>query len=113
MEDTDSEQVEEIYSINEKNIIDTIDLDFDISDYNIENNKTKPILTKYEKTTVMIMRCEQINSGSLPLIKDYDKYNNIEDIVEEELNQKLIPFIIKRNIINHTDYWKLYEMEIY
>ena len=113
MEDTDAEQVEEIYSINEKNIIDTIDLDFDISDYNVKNNKTKPILTKYEKTTVMIMRCEQINSGSLPLIKDYDKYNNIEDIVEEELNQKLIPFIIKRNIINHTDYWKLYEMEIY
>ena len=113
MEDTDSEQVEEIYSINEKNIIDTIDLDFDISDYNFENNKTKPILTKYEKTTVMIMRCEQINSGSLPLIKDYEKYNDIEDIVEEELNQKLIPFIIKRNIKNHTDYWKLYEMEIY
>ena len=113
MEDTDAEQVEEIYSINEKNIIDTIDLDFDISDYNVKNNKNKPILTKYERVTVMIMRCEQINSGSLPLIKDYDKYNNIEDIVEEELNQKLIPFIIKRNIINHTDYWKLYEMEIY
>ena len=108
--DTDNEEPEEIYEANISSEI--IDVDFDIENYDKNKNITKPILNKYEKATVMIMRCEQINSGSIPYIKEYEKYNSIEEIVEEELKQKKIPFIIKRSIINSIDYWKLYEMDL-
>lgn len=108
--ETDNEEPEEIYEANISSEI--IDVDFDIENYDKNKNITKPILNKYEKATVMIMRCEQINSGSIPYIKEYEKYNSIEEIVEEELKQKKIPFIIKRSIINSIDYWKLYEMDL-
>ena len=108
--ETDNEEPEEIYEANISSEI--IDVDFDIENYDKKKNITKPILNKYEKATVMIMRCEQINSGSIPYIKEYEKYNSIEEIVEEELKQKKIPFIIKRSIINSIDYWKLYEMDL-
>ena len=72
----------------------------------------RSILNKYEKTTVIIMRCEQINSGFLPLIDNFDKFNTIEEIVEEELKQKKIPFIIKRNLGNKYEYWKLEDLNI-
>ena len=58
------------------------------------------------------MRCEQINNGFLPLIENYEKYETIEEIVEKELELKKIPFIIKRNIKNRVDYWKLSDMQI-
>jgi DNA-directed RNA polymerase subunit K/omega len=108
--ETENEEPEEIYGTNIPS--DIIDVDIDIETYDKNKNITKPILNKYEKATVMIMRCEQINSGSMPYIKEYEKYNTIEEIVEEELKQKKIPFIIKRSIINSYDYWKLHEMDL-
>mgnify|MGYP006088357739 FL=1 len=108
--ETDNEESDEMYGANIPS--DIIDVDFDIENYDKNKNITKPILNKYEKATVMIMRCEQINSGSMPYIKEYEKYNTIEEIVEEELKQKKIPFIIKRSIINSFDYWKLHEMDL-
>lgn len=106
---SDEDDESDIYDINEiKNIDDNVD----INNYNIKNNLTRPILNKYEKTTVIIMRCEQINSGFLPLIDNFDQFNTIEEIVEEELKQNKIPFIIKRNCINQYDYWKLSDMNI-
>tara|TARA_Y100000389_G_scaffold165098_1_gene169145 strand:- start:4962 stop:5315 length:354 start_codon:yes stop_codon:yes gene_type:complete len=109
-EDMGNEEPEEIYEANIP--IEILDIDFNIEHYDKNNNITKPLLNKYEKTTVMIMRCEQINSGSMPYIKEFEKYNTIEEIVEEELKQKKIPFIIKRSIINRYDYWKLHEMDL-
>ena len=70
-------------------------------------------LNKYEISTILIMRCEQINNGMQPLIQNYEKFNNIEDIVEEELKQKKIPFIIKRNLRNSVDYWRLSDMSLH
>jgi DNA-directed RNA polymerase subunit K/omega len=89
-----------------------IDNNFDINDYDVKNNITKPILNKYEISTILIMRCEQINNGMQPLIQNYGKFDNIEDIVEEELKQKKIPFIIKRNLRNSIDYWRLSDMSL-
>lgn len=88
-----------------------IDSDFDIDTYDFSSNLTKPKLNKYERATVKIMRCEQIDSGFQPLLKDYHRFSSIEDIVDEELKQKVIPFIIKRNLRNRIDYWKLSDME--
>jgi len=84
---------------------------YDAKNYDISKNITKNILSKYEKTLIIIMRCEQINSGSLPFIRDYDKYDTIEEIVKEELKQNKIPFIIERNITKNIEYWKLEDLQ--
>lgn len=86
--------------------------EYDESNYNTSNNITKPILNKYEKATILIMRSEQINNGFKPLIENYEKYETIEEIVEKELELNKIPFIIKRNLINQIDYWKLSDMSV-
>ena len=73
-------------------------------------NKTSQTLSKYEKTKILSKRCEQLESGCQPLIKDYEKYDNIYDIALDELNQKKIPFIVKRFINNKYEYWKLEDL---
>jgi len=75
-----------------------------------KNNKSSKVLSKYEKTKILSKRCEQLESGCLPLIKDYSKYDNIYDIALEELNDKKIPFILKRFINGKYEYWKLEDM---
>ena len=73
---------------------------------------TNRILTKYERTMIIIERTEQILNGATPLINNADTYTSVEDIVLEELNQKKIPFIIKRAIGSKFDYYKLSDLQI-
>jgi DNA-directed RNA polymerase I, II, and III subunit RPABC2 len=75
-----------------------------------KKNKSSKVVSKYEKTKILSKRCEQLESGCLPLIKDYSKYDNIYDIALEELNEKKIPFILKRFINGKYEYWKLEDM---
>jgi DNA-directed RNA polymerase I, II, and III subunit RPABC2 len=76
-------------------------------------HKTVPFLTKYEKTSIIGQRAKQINSGSMPFI---DIPNNIMDgylIALMELEQKKIPFIIKRPIPDGScEYWNVNDLEI-
>uniref|UniRef100_A0A6C0ETF4 DNA-directed RNA polymerase n=1 Tax=viral metagenome TaxID=1070528 RepID=A0A6C0ETF4_9ZZZZ len=76
-------------------------------------HKTLPFLTKYEKTRILGERTHQINSGSKPFIP---VESNIIDgylIALAELEQKKIPFIIKRPLPNGgCEYWKLKDLEI-
>uniref|UniRef100_A0A6C0AYQ9 DNA-directed RNA polymerase n=1 Tax=viral metagenome TaxID=1070528 RepID=A0A6C0AYQ9_9ZZZZ len=86
-----------------------------INNYGIndELHKTVPILTKYEKARVLGLRAKQIENGSLPLI-ELDK--SIIDpylIAVKELEQKKIPFIIKRPLPNGAcEYWKIKDLEL-
>ena len=75
--------------------------------YNKSNNTLSNILTKYEKTKVIFERMQMITNGTLPYIPNPEKYNTIYEIVMEELKQKKIPFIIKRNINGRDEYLKL------
>jgi len=77
---------------------------------NIKENKSSKVISKYEKTKILSKRCEQLESGCTQLIKDYSKYDNIYDIALEELNEKKIPFILKRFINGKYEYWKLADM---
>jgi DNA-directed RNA polymerase I, II, and III subunit RPABC2 len=76
-------------------------------------HKTVPFLTKYEMTRVLGQRAKQINSGAIPLIK---VPNNVMDgylIAKMELEQKKIPFIIKRPIPNGScEYWSVNDLEL-
>ena len=80
--------------------------------FNTSTHFTLPILTKYEKTMIIIERTEQILNGAIPLINNSDTYTSVEDIVLDEFNQKKIPFIIKRSIGSKFDYYKLSDLQI-
>ena len=108
----ESSEEEDILNI-EENIKENIeDINVFNKNYNIlmKENKSSKVLSKYEKTKILSKRCEQLESGCTPLIKDYSKYDNIYDIALEELNDKKIPFILKRFINGKYEYWKLKDL---
>jgi DNA-directed RNA polymerase I, II, and III subunit RPABC2 len=76
-------------------------------------HKTVPILSKFEKTRVLGLRAKQINEGAKPFVEmnqsNYDGYI----IACQELNEKKIPFIIRRPMPNGaSEYWRLKDLEI-
>jgi len=76
-------------------------------------HKTVPFLTKYEKARILGERAKQINAGAKPFVK-ID--NNVIDgylIALAELEQKMIPFIVKRPLpMGGCEYWRLRDLEI-
>ena len=75
-------------------------------------HKTIPFLTKYEKARILGERSKQINSGATPFVKLDISVIDGYLIALEELEQKKIPFIIKRPIPNGgCEYWKLKDLE--
>ena len=76
-------------------------------------HKTIPILTKYERARILGQRAKQINSGAKAFV-EIDK--NIHDgylIASKELQEKKIPFIVRRPLPNGgSEYWKLEDLEI-
>jgi DNA-directed RNA polymerase I, II, and III subunit RPABC2 len=76
-------------------------------------HKTLPFLTKYEKTRILGERTHQINSGSKPFIPVESDIIDGYLIALAELEQKKIPFIVKRPLPNGgCEYWKLKDLEI-
>lgn len=74
---------------------------------------TIPIMTKYEKARILGMRAKQLNSNIKPAIpiKDYviDSYR----IAEMELEQKVIPFIIRRPLPSgKSEFWRVNDLMI-
>lgn len=76
----------------------------------LKSYKTSPSLTKYERCKVIAERANQINHGSHIFIQNYERFNNAYDIAVQELNEKRIPFIIKRPYGNTFEYWKLNDL---
>lgn len=78
---------------------------------NIEKKpkKTIPILTKFEKAKIMGVRLQQLAYGAKPRV-DVSGLKSIQEIVEKELKERKILFIIRRNLPNGTfEDWKLEE----
>jgi len=96
----------------DNDLISKEDSNYFYENYNIKNNKSSNILSKYEKTKVIFERIQLINSGSKVFIENPEKYNTIYDIVLEELKFNKIPFIIKRNVGNNFEYWKLEDLHV-
>ena len=80
--------------------------------YNKEKSSITNILNKYERTKVIFERYQMIANGSDPFIKNPEKYDNIYDIVLEELKHKKIPFIVKSSINGKYEYLKLEDFVI-
>ena len=75
-----------------------------------KTNISKPIMSKYERATVIGIRAQQIASGAIPLIDVPKHLTSSIDIAESELNKRRTPFIIRRKIGNNYEYWKIEDM---
>lgn len=75
-------------------------------------HQTLPFLTKYEKARVLGERAKQINGGAKPFVDLGPEIIDGFIIASAELEQKKIPFIIRRPLMNGgCEYWKLKDLE--
>ena len=76
-------------------------------------HKTIPFLTKYEKARILGQRAKQIETGAKPFISVPENVIDGYIIAELELQQKRIPFIIRRPVPGGGfEYWNLRDLEI-
>jgi len=76
-------------------------------------HRTIPFLTKYERARVLGQRAKQIETGSKPLVKVPDNIIDGYLVAEMELEQKKIPFIIRRPLPHGgSEYWRLSDLQI-
>ena len=78
-------------------------------------HRTIPIMTKFEKTKILGERCKQLQCGSLPFvdIEDGEGYMDEYLIANRELQEKKIPFIIRRPLPNGgSEYWDIRDLEL-
>lgn len=72
---------------------------------------TIPYLTKYEKARILGLRAKQLNNNIRPAIEVSDYIIDSYRIAEIELENKVIPFIIKRPLPNgQSEYWYLQDL---
>jgi len=75
---------------------------------NVSSNR----MSKYERTTVIGMRATQLENGAQALCEIPKDTDNVVDIAKKELRERKTPFIIKRQLDTHVDYWKIEDMII-
>jgi len=77
------------------------------------NHRTYPFLTNFERTKIIGLRANQISKGSVPFIPVPKHITDVKDIARLELDQKRLPFIIKRPLPDGTyEYWRLVDLLI-
>lgn len=75
-------------------------------------HKTIPIMTKYEKARILGQRAKQINNGASIFVQPKQETFDGYLIALQELEEKKIPFIIRRPLPNgHSEYWKVSDLE--
>ena len=76
-------------------------------------HRSIPMMTKYEYSSILGERAQQIDKGDSPMIKVPPGVMDSYLIAQMELDQKRIPFIIKRPIPgNGFEYWHVEDLEI-
>jgi len=76
-------------------------------------HKTVPFLTKYEKARILGLRAKQINSGSDVFVEVPSNIFDGYTIAQMELEEKKIPFIIKRPLPNgSSEFWHVSDLQL-
>lgn len=77
------------------------------------NHRTYPFLTNFEKTKIIGLRANQISKGSVAFIAVPKHITDVRDIARLELEQKRLPYIVKRPLPNgQFEYWRLADLMI-
>ena len=75
------------------------------------NHRTYPFLTVFEKTKIIGLRANQLSKGSVPYVAVPKHLSDVRDIARYELEQKRLPFIVKRPLPNGAfEYWRLNDL---
>lgn len=75
------------------------------------NHCTYPFLTNYERTKCISFRASQIANGAKPYIFIPPGVTDSYEIAKMELEQRRLPFIIKRPLSDgSSEYWKLSDL---
>jgi|UniRef100_A0A6C0JWW9 DNA-directed RNA polymerase subunit K/omega len=77
-------------------------------------HKSQPFLSVYERTKILGFRANQLAQGARSYLKPVpDHITSTLEIAKLELNQRLLPFIIKRPIPDGSfEYWRLTDLMI-
>lgn len=75
-----------------------------------KNNISRPILSKYEKSTIIGIRAQQISNGANVLVDVPKHMTSSIEIAEYELNKRKTPFIVRRKVGNIYEYWKIEDL---
>lgn len=76
-------------------------------------HRTYPFLTVFERTKIIGLRANQLSKGAAPFIKVPKHVTDVRDIARLELEQRRLPFIVKRPLPNGTfEYWRLSDLLI-
>ena len=77
------------------------------------NHTSPPFLTVYERTKILGTRANQIADGARPFIVVPDHMTDPLEIAKVELEQRRLPFIVKRPMPDGTfEYWRLSDLMI-
>ena len=78
---------------------------------NDKYHKSVPYLTLFEKTKILGFRANQLSQGAQPLVEIPKSMTDVLDIARLELEQKRLPFIVKRPMPNGTfEYFRLSDL---
>jgi DNA-directed RNA polymerase I, II, and III subunit RPABC2 len=78
---------------------------------------TRPFFTKYEYTTLIATRAQQLAEGAKPLIdlkgmKTSDPMF-VWSVAKKEVAERKLPFIIRRQLPNNmSEFWSVQELEV-
>ena len=76
-------------------------------------HKTQPFLSVYERTKILGFRANQLAQGAPPYIARPEHVTSVFDIAKMELEQRRLPYIIKRPLPNGSfEYWRLSDMMV-
>jgi DNA-directed RNA polymerase I, II, and III subunit RPABC2 len=74
-------------------------------------HESPPFLTIYERTKILGTRTNQLAEGARPFITVPEYVTNPLDIAKLELEQRRLPFIVKRPMPDGTfEYWRLSDL---
>ena len=75
------------------------------------HHTSQPFLSNYEKTKILSFRSNQLAQGARPYITVPDHMTNVLEIAKLELNQRRLPYIVKRPMPDRTfEYWRLSDL---
>jgi DNA-directed RNA polymerase subunit K/omega len=77
------------------------------------SHRSPPFLTVYERTKILGTRTNQLAEGARPFVAVPEYMTQPLDIAKLELEQRRLPFIVKRPMPDGTfEYWRLSDLMI-
>jgi len=111
-EQTSTVSVENVVNIPEKSKFELLSVNNTYSNYYNNKRKTRPYITKFEKTKLIGFRIQQISNGANPMVTVKENETNIKNIVLREFHEKKIPLMIRRHLTDGTyEDWRVVDFK--